>query len=265
MLLDLPSELVVKIVCFLPVESIGRFVCVNKRCKMFGYDDFVWRMKLREKIYPILYENLHNTLQYSGIDSWREVYMSLYSLQQLYSTNNGIQSSFTVKSSVYGSFTGTHTEFFPLLCSGTSSFLQLQAIPRDINDLNMSQVLNWLQQIHVSRYPEPNGYYYVLKETGSVYYEATMIKPDIEIPSIRTPAMGIGLFLDNNFQVGEGRFPGWYDNSLGYHSDDGKIFFSVSYIIHLNTKDINNFIPRLVKILLRNGILEILLDVDLMQ
>ena len=225
-----PEELVLKILSFLPFKSIISFGFVNKKARALSKDYILWIDFVSHSLPQNTRGNLSHELLFSGCDSWKELFFMWKRSKHKDIVHNYWNRSMDLTWVTAGIFAAVGTFFFPLAHSPSNSILQLCAIINE--DMEMDerklQVLKWMKMLEDNSVIEPHGYQYRFHETGIVYFEVTLVDCDTKVFLTGHPAVGIGLHLGDNWEREDGSFPGWSSSSVGYHSDDGKIFTSVS-------------------------------------
>ena len=76
-------------------------------------------------------------------------------------------------------------------------------------------------------------YHHLVQFTSVAYYEIILLPRDSQNQSPRgfPPAIGMGVSYGKKVILYDRQFPGWAKGSVGYHSDDGRVFYNVSLFL----------------------------------
>lgn len=225
-LLTLPDEILLKILSFLPCRCINTTIFVCKKLMNIALDDQLWRYKYEETIHETeFFTKVENDLQFTNSKSWKElVNQWLNSPPFIYKT---LQTENIYLEAQLGD---VEHSFFPLDIPG-NDFLTFECIfEQEYNDINekKEKLKPILQQFIENPVLSKNDFSFRIRNTNVFYYEIfTMPNEKKSVYYVLEEAIGIG-FSCLRLNIRDRAFPGWDIGTVGYHSDDGKLFISVS-------------------------------------
>jgi len=233
MLLSLPQEILIIIFAYLPHETLLTLCLVNKQCKNLALDEDVWKQRCLRFLHPGVANATSSDLSLCGITSWIDVFKRWNAFpQQLLAYDTELPQNEVFLSTTSGTVVTTYISL-PLQTGQKSLRLQakFQKEPTTMEE-KKEKIVNLLEKLPHEAVPEPSEYCYQYIDSSVIYYEIFVFPNDSQEDFTKRErtfpdALGIGMVSDTFKPHRNARvFPGWGYGSIGYHSDDGKLFLS---------------------------------------
>lgn len=242
----LPPELILKVFSFLSCENIDIVSFVCQKFRRIALDDQLWRQKFFELVNHNISSLIQNNLECTKSNSYREL-INQWKLLPAIITTETLSLENIYYEARHGSITRTS---IPIKIIHQPFIVLESQFNEENKEKKKEQIIPLLCSLCETPFPNPShNLSFKLVQTSVIYYEVFLIRKN-ETNKYNRPfnplfpyleeAIGIGLNLDSNIPSRR-HFPGWQSDTIGYHSDDGKIFLSVSFTLFLLKMKLNFF------------------------